>query len=108
MSKLAEQACVPCNTSTPRLGGEDLRRLKADLSPDWHIVNGERLEREYKFKDFREALDFTNKVGEVAESINHHPDICLGWGSVKLTIWTHSIGGLSTNDFGLAARVDKL
>jgi 4a-hydroxytetrahydrobiopterin dehydratase len=64
------------------------------------------LEKEYKFKDFRQALDFTNKVGELAESQGHHPDIHLAWGKVKLSIWTHKIDGLTESDFVFAAKAD--
>jgi 4a-hydroxytetrahydrobiopterin dehydratase len=64
------------------------------------------LEKEYKFKNFREALDFTNRVGELAEEQGHHPDIYLAWGKVRLTVWTHKIDGLSESDFVLAAKAD--
>ena len=66
------------------------------------------MEREFKFKDFREALTFTNKVGELAEEQGHHPDIYLSWGKVKVTIWTHKIDGLTESDFVLAAKIDRL
>jgi 4a-hydroxytetrahydrobiopterin dehydratase len=90
------------------LRGDALRKLEKELGPGWKVVNEHQLEREYKFKDFREALAFTNKVGELAESEGHHPDIFLGWGQVKLTIWTHSKDGLTQSDFVLAAKIDKL
>lgn len=108
MSKLAEQECVPCKAGTPALKGEELRGYAAQLNAAWRVVDDRQLEREYKFKDFREALAFTNRVGELAESVNHHPDIFLAWGKVKLTLWTHSIGGLSASDFVFAAKVDAL
>ncbi|MGA8018147.1 MAG: 4a-hydroxytetrahydrobiopterin dehydratase [Desulfobacterales bacterium] len=63
--------------------------------------------REYKFKNFRQALDFTNRVGELAEEQGHHPDIYLSWGRVKLKIWTHKINGLTESDFIFAAKVDR-
>ena len=72
------------------------------------MVAERQLEKEYQFKDFREALDFTNQVGELAEAQEHHPDIYLAWGKVKLTLWTHKINGLTESDFVLAAKADQL
>ena len=66
------------------------------------------LEKEFKFKNFKEALDFTNKAGQLAERQGHHPDIYLAWGKVKIELWTHKIGGLHENDFILAAGIDRL
>lgn len=108
MSTLAEKKCVPCRGDTPRLAEDSLTRLAAELGAGWRVVDEHHLEKEYKFKNFREALAFTNKVGELAESVNHHPDIFLAWGLVKLTLWTHSIGGLSESDFIFAAKVGQL
>ena len=78
------------------------------LGPDWKVVAEHHLEREYKFKDFKEALQFTNRVGELAEKENHHPDIHLSWGKVELTLWTHKINGLAESDFVMAAKIDEL
>ncbi len=108
MSALAEKQCVPCKGGVPPLKGKDLARLAAELGGGWQIVGERQLEKEYKFPDFREALVFTNKVGELAEAQGHHPDIHLAWGKVKLTIWTHKINGLTESDFVLAAKADKL
>jgi 4a-hydroxytetrahydrobiopterin dehydratase len=108
MVALAEKECVPCKGGVPPLKGNDLARLRSELKPDWHVVQEHHLEREFKFQDFRQALDFTNRVGELAEEQGHHPDIALGWGKVKVTIWTHKINGLTESDFVLAAKVDRL
>jgi len=108
MNTLAEKECVPCKGGVPPLKGKDLTTLAQQLDNGWQVVNEHHLEKEYKFKDFREALAFTNKVGELAESQNHHPDIYLAWGKVKLTIWTHKINGLTESDFVFAAKADKL
>src|SRR5437868_2118065 len=108
MTALAEKECVPCKGGVPPLKGQELARLEEELGPGWQAVEEHHLEKEYKFKDFREALAFTNKVGELAESQGHHPDIFLTWGKVKLTIWTHKINGLTESDFVLAAKADKL
>jgi len=108
MTALAEKECVPCKGGVPRLEGEELARVARQLEPGWQVVNEHHLEKEYKFKDFRDALAFVNRVGELAEAQSHHPDIYLAWGKVKLTIWTHKIDGLTESDFILAAKADKL
>jgi len=108
MSALAEKECVPCKGGVPPLKGQDLAKFRNQLDGGWQVVQEHHLEKEYTFKDFRQALDFTNKVGELAESQGHHPDIFLAWGKVKLTICTHKIEGLTESDFVLAAKADKL
>lgn len=76
---------------------------------DWKVVGAVKIEKEFKFKDFKEALNFVDKVGEIAEHEGHHPDIFLhGWNKVKITLSTHAIKGLSLNDFILAAKIDQL
>lgn len=107
-TELAKKECKACEGHTQPLKGNALKQFVTELGNGWKVVDEQSLEREYKFKDFREALAFTNRVGEIAEKENHHPDIFLTWGKVKLTLSTHSIGGLSENDFILAAKVDTL
>ncbi len=108
MTTLAEKECVPCKGGVPPLKGEELARMTRELGGDWQVIHEHHLEKEYKFKNFREALEFTNRVGELAESQGHHPDIYLAWGQVKLVIWTHKVDGLTESDFVLAAKADKL
>ena len=108
MGELAQKNCVPCKGGVPPLKGNDLARLARELGEDWRVVNEHHLEREYKFENFRQALDFTNQVGELAEQQNHHPDIYLAWGKVKLTLWTHKIDGLTESDFIFAAKVNQI
>ena len=107
MSVLAQETCIPCTGGVPPLKGEELDALQERLGNGWQIINEHHLEKEYIFADFRQALDFTVKVGEVAENQGHHPDIYLAWGKVKLTIWTHKIDGLTESDFILAAKADQ-
>lgn len=107
MRDLAAMECVPCRGGVPPLAGEELGSYLADLDNDWRVVDGHHLEKEYRFKDFREALAFTNRIGELAESVGHHPDIHLAWGKVKVQVWTHKIGGLHEADFVFAAKADK-
>ena len=107
MSELAKGNCIPCRGGVPPLKGEELNALQEKLGNGWQIINEHHLEKEYIFADFRQALDFTVKVGEVAENQGHHPDIYLAWGKVKLTIWTHKIDGLTESDFIFAAKADQ-
>jgi len=108
MSDLARKNCVPCKGGLPPLKGNDLALLARELGEGWRVINDHHLEREYKFENFRKALDFTNQVGELAEQQNHHPDIYLAWGRVKLTLWTHKIDGLTESDFVFAAKVNQM
>ena len=91
----------------PPLQGEELARLSSE-APSWNVVRQHHLEREFAFPDFQQALDFTNRVGAVAEAEGHHPDIYLAWGKVGIKIWTHKIDGLTQSDFVLAAKIDRL
>jgi len=107
MSELAQETCIPCRGGVPPLKGEELVALQEKLGNGWQIIDEHHLEKEYIFSDFKKALDFTAKVGELAENQNHHPDIYLAWGKVKVTIWTHKIDGLTESDFILAAKADQ-
>ncbi len=108
MGELARMQCLPCKGGVPPLKGEAVVALTERLGGGWKVVDEHHLEKEYRFKDFRLALDFTNKVGELAETQGHHPDISLAWGKVKLTIWTHKIDGLTESDFVFADKADEL
>ena len=108
MSELAIKECIPCKGGVPPLKGQELTGLLDRLGGGWRVVAEHHLEKEYRFKDFRTALAFTNRVGELAESQGHHPDIYLSWGKVKLTIWTHKIDGLTEGDFIFAAKADTV
>ena len=108
MTELAQKKCIPCRGGIPPLKGSVLNKLKAELGNNWDIADEHHLKKEFLFKNFREALDFTNKIGELAEEEGHHPDIYLAWGKVIITMWTHKIDGLTESDFILAAKIDKL
>ncbi len=105
---LAKKECVPCKGGVPPLKGEELTKLGEELGNDWQVIDEHHLEKEWEFPDFQTALDFTNKIGELAEQNGHHPDIYLAWGKVKITMWTHKIDGLTESDFVLAAKIDEL
>jgi 4a-hydroxytetrahydrobiopterin dehydratase len=106
MSELAKKKCVPCTVGTPALKGEELQRFYQQLEEGWTLVGEEKLEKTYRFKDFKEALLFVNHIGKIAEEEGHHPDIELSWGKVKVKLSTHKIKGLSESDFVLAAKCD--
>ena len=108
MSNLAAKECVPCKGGVPPLKGAALQTLQEQLGDGWQVIDEHHLEKTFTFKNFREALDFTVRVGELAEQQNHHPDIYLTWGKVRVTIWTHKIDGLTESDFVLAAKTDQL
>ena len=107
MSELASKECVPCRGGVPALAGDELATCHTQLGGDWQVIEEHHLEKEYRFDDFRQALDFTIRVGELAEEQGHHPDIYLAWGLVRLTIWTHKIDGLTESDFIFAAKADR-
>lgn len=108
MSQLAQKKCVPCRGGVPPLKGEELEKFQTELGGNWKVIEAHHLEKEFSFEDFKSALDFTNRVGALAEEEGHHPDIYLAWGKVKITTWTHKINGLTESDFILAAKIDTL
>jgi 4a-hydroxytetrahydrobiopterin dehydratase len=108
MGDLASQKCVPCRAGTPPITGAARQELQRELDPGWRVENDHHLVRDFQFADFATALAFTNRVGAIAEAEGHHPDLELGWGRVRITLWTHAIDGLSESDFVLAAKVDRL
>src|SRR6185295_18346462 len=101
MAGLAEKTCVPCRGGVPPLTAEQIKPLAVQVK-NWNVENNHHLEREFKFPDFKAALEFVNKAGAIAEEQGHHPDIYLAWGKVQITIWTHKIDGLTESDFILA------
>ena len=107
MSFLASENCVPCGGDVPALKGRDLEPLQQEV-PQWNVVHEHYITRTFTFPDFRKALDFVNRVGEVAEQQGHHPEILLAWGKVKVTLWTHTIDGLTESDFIMAAKIDGI
>ncbi|PPS39859.1 4a-hydroxytetrahydrobiopterin dehydratase [Chroococcidiopsis sp. TS-821] len=110
MEALVKQKCTACHKDAPRVTDAEIAELKPQI-PDWNIteVDGEaRLERTYKFPDFQSALDFTNRVGAIAEEEGHHPALLTEWGKVKVSWWTHAISGLHRNDFIMAAKTDQI
>ncbi len=106
MPKLADRRCVPCKGDVPPLTAEQMRPLLAELR-DWQVIDDHHLTTEYRLADFAEALDLVNRIGAIAEAENHHPDLELAWGRVAVTIWTHTVDGLTESDFVFAAKCDR-
>jgi 4a-hydroxytetrahydrobiopterin dehydratase len=104
---LAERHCKPCKGNMSPMKGEDLTRYRKELGEGWNVIGEHHLEKEFKRKDWREAVSLTNKIAELADQEDHHPDVVLSYGKVKVTLWTHKIDGLSENDFILAAKIDN-
>jgi 4a-hydroxytetrahydrobiopterin dehydratase len=105
--QLADKQCVPCRGGVPALKGDALKILHRS-TPKWTAEDEHHLRREFKFPDFKQALDFVNRVGAVAEEQGHHPDILLAWGKADITLWTHKVDGLTESDFIMAAKIDRL
>ena len=109
MTELSNQKCVPCTGDLPTATEQEISTYKTQV-PDWNIITEnkeQRLQRVYKFSDFKTALGFTDRVGEMAEEAGHHPALLTEWGKVTVTWWTHAIGGLHQNDFIMAAKCDR-
>ena len=105
MAGLADRQCVPCKGGIPPLTGDEIAPLLAQLE-GWSVIDTHHLEKQFKLKNFNEALALVNRIGAIAEEQNHHPDIFLAWGKVGVKIWTHKINGLTESDFVFAAKCD--
>ena len=110
MTKLFDKKCLPCEGGVPSLDLSEIHKYQKKVD-GWDVKQNEKqiffLEKNFKFKDFMTSQIFVNKVGEISENENHHPDISFGWGDAKIQITTHAIEGLSENDFILAAKIDQ-
>ena len=108
MTELAEKQCIVCRGGVPPLTAEEIEPLQAQLGAQWQVVDSHHLHKEFKFKNFQQALDYVNRIGKMAEEQAHHPDIQLAWGRVQIDIWTHKINGLTESDFIFAAKAQAL
>lgn len=105
--KLSEKKCEPCKGAVPAMAEAELSRYAREI-PDWEIVEGSRLVRRFKFSNFAKPMKLANEIAELAESEHHHPDLHIGWGKLTIELWTHASGGLTQNDFILAAKIDEI
>ena len=106
MSDLAQKRCVPCEGDVPSLGKSEVEKHLSQLK-GW-LLNGRWITKEFDFKDFVAAMNFVNRVADIAEAEGHHPDIHIHYNRVRFDIFTHAIDGLSENDFILAAKIDSI
>ncbi len=105
---LSDKKCVSCEGGVPPLGEKEIVSYMSQLKGKWQVVRSTRLKKEFKFKNFKQAIGFVNKVAALAESEGHHPDIHIFYNKVGIELWTHAIGGLSENDFIMAAKIEAL
>jgi pterin-4a-carbinolamine dehydratase len=103
----ATKKCQPCEGGTPPLTAEAATKYLASIA-GWELFEGTKIKKEFKFKNFIGAMDFVNRLAKTAEAEGHHPTILISYNKVKITLTTHAIGGLSENDFIMAAKIDKL
>ena len=110
MSELAKKRCIPCEEkSMPPMTPQEAQKMMPHLHEGWMLVDDAHLlVHEFRFKDFAQAMSFANKVAAIAEEEQHHPDLAIAWGNVSIELSTHAIGGLSENDFILAAKIDEI
>ncbi len=108
--QLYQQRCTACRRDSPHVTVEEIGQLRPEI-PDWELLDEAgvpKLDRSFKFRDFEQALVFTNAIGQLAEAEGHHPKLTTEWGSVGVTWWTHKIRNLHTNDFVMAAKTDRI
>ena len=104
---LSNKKCVPCEVGGKPLSPPDVEIFIGGL-PRWQAIDNKKIERDWKFKNFKEAMNFVDKVAEIAENEGHHPDIHIHYNKVKLELWTHEVGGLTENDFILASKIEEI
>lgn len=105
-TELTRKKCTPCSGDTPPLSDDEIERLKKKV-PGWNVTSEHKLVKQFQCDDFMDAVDFVNRVAEIAEEEDHHPSIAIDYKRVTFTIWTHAIDDLSENDFILAAKIDE-
>jgi 4a-hydroxytetrahydrobiopterin dehydratase len=108
MAGLTEKKCVPCEGGTKPFNNEKIEEYKNQISSDWKVVNNEMIKKVFPFEKFDQSMAFAEKIASVAEEEQHHPDMCIHYSSVDVELSTHAIGGLSENDFIMAAKIDNL
>ncbi len=108
MTTLAQKKCIPCDGNTPPLSKTQIEEYKKELKHPWKVVDDQKIQYQFKFDSFLQSIEFVNKVADVAETEDHHPDITINYKKVTIELTTHAIGGLSENDFIMAAKIEKL
>jgi len=106
--ELKERKCVPCDAGTPPLDEQKVASLRQDLPPGWKILENKKLKKKFPFENFRRGMAFAQEIALIAEQEDHHPDLCIHYTNVEVELSTHAIGGLSENDFIMAAKIEDL
>lgn len=106
--QLREKICVPCSAGTPPIKKDEIEKLHKQLPTGWEVIEDKKISKIFKFKNYPDTLAFVNRAALIAQEEGHHPDMEVHWGKVVVEIWTHKIGGLSENDFILAAKIDNV
>jgi 4a-hydroxytetrahydrobiopterin dehydratase len=105
---LSKKKCIPCEGGIPPLTDKEIKEYIKDVSADWKVIDDNRISRAFFFVSYRHTIDFVNKIADIAEAEGHHPVLHIYFGRLVVELWTHSINGLSENDFILASKIDKL
>ncbi len=105
---LSTKKCKPCEGGVPPLNQKEIAEFKKQVSNEWNVVEMKKINREFSFVNYRHTMEFVNKVADLAEEEGHHPDMNVFYGKVVVELWTHSINGLSENDFIMASKIDKI
>lgn len=108
MNDLTQKHCIPCEGGQKPLDATFIAELKEQLKKEWEVIENKKIKQQFLFKTFKEAINFVNKVAELAETEDHHPNVFISYNKVTITLSTHAIGGLSENDFILAAKIEQL
>ncbi len=108
MIELKEKHCVPCEAGAKPFDGDQIVQFKKRLAPGWRVIEDKKLQKEFPFENFKRGMAFAQDIAIIAEKENHHPDICIHYSNVEVELSTHAIGGLSENDFIMAAKIDEL
>jgi 4a-hydroxytetrahydrobiopterin dehydratase len=107
MSNLAGKTCVACDGSIPPFTEQEITEYKKEINDAWKVHNNSKIQREFIFSNFKEAMNFINTVARIAEHEGHHPDISIFYNKVLVSLWTHAVGGLTESDFIMAAKIDE-
>ncbi len=105
---LSKKKCIPCEGGIPPLDNARVEEYQKHIQSEWRVTSDSKISREYSFKDYMNTIGFVNRVADLAEEEGHHPVMHVYYSKVVIELWTHAIGGLSENDFILAAKIDKL
>jgi len=108
MQELREKTCEPCESGTQAMKAEQIKAYMKRLTPEWEVIDNKKIKRSYPFENFKRGMAFAQDVAIIAEKEQHHPDICIHYKDVEIKLTTHNIGGLSENDFIMAAKIENL